>query len=145
MEYEKLIRRSITKTQADNRFPPELLGRIDAIVPFQPLSLATQQQIVKNKLRELVQEVHVKHNVRVTINPRVLQYLIEDRGNTDSDAGGARAAVARLTSEVTTEVATFINQFPAERRIGIDIEGEMVSDRKDLRTSDAHVMVFTMQ
>ncbi|MDP9904770.1 AAA family ATPase [Arthrobacter bambusae] len=145
MEYEKLIRRSITKTQADNRFPPELLGRIDAIVPFQPLSLATQQQIVKNKLRELVQEVHVKHNVRVTINPRVLQYLIEDRADTDSDAGGARAAVARLTSEVTTEVATFINQFPAERRVGIDIEGEMVSDRKDLRTSDAHVVVFAMQ
>lgn len=145
MEYEKLIRRSITKTQADNRFPPELLGRIDAIVPFQPLSLGTQKQIVKNKLRELVQEVHVKHNVRVTINPRVLQYLIEDRGDTDSDAGGARAAVARLTSEVTTEVATFINQFPAERRIGIDIEGEMVSDRKDLRTSDAHVVVFAMQ
>ena len=145
MEYEKLIRRSITKTQADNRFPPELLGRIDAIVPFQPLSLATQKTIVKNKLRELVQEVHVKHNVRVTINPRVLQYLIEDRGDTDSDAGGARAAVARLTSEVTTEVATFINQFPAERRIGIDIQGEMVSDRKDLRTSDAHVVVFAMQ
>ncbi|WP_394941130.1 AAA family ATPase [Psychromicrobium sp. YIM B11713] len=145
IEYEKLIRRSITTTQADNRFPPELLGRIDAIVPFQPLSLATQQQIVKNKLRELVQEVHVKHNVRVTINPRVLQYLIEDRGDTDSDAGGARAAVARLTSEVTTEVATFINQFPAERRIGIDIEGEMVSDRKDLRTSNAHVVVFAMQ
>lgn len=145
MEYEKLIRRSITKTQADNRFPPELLGRIDAIVPFQPLSLPTQQQIVKNKLRGLVQEVHVKHNVRVTINPRVLQYLIEDRGETDSDAGGARAAVARLTSEVTTEVATFINQFPAERRIGIDIEGELVSDRKDLRTSDAHVTVFAMQ
>ena len=145
MEYEKLIRRSITTTQADNRFPPELLGRIDSIVPFQPLSLATQKEIVKNKLRELAQEVHVKHNVRVTINPRVLQYLIEDRGDTDSDAGGARAAVARLTSEVTTEVATFINQFPAERRIGIDIEGEMVSDRKDLRTSDAHVVVFAMQ
>jgi ATP-dependent Clp protease ATP-binding subunit ClpA len=145
MEYEKLIRRSITTTQADNRFPPELLGRIDAIVPFQPLSLATQQQIAKNKLRELVQEVHVKHNVRVTINPRVLQYLIEDRGDTDSDAGGARAAVARLTSEVTTEVATFINQFPAERRIGIDIKGELVSDRKDLRTSDAHVVAFAMQ
>ncbi|WP_026820063.1 AAA family ATPase [Arthrobacter castelli] len=145
LHYEKLIRRSISSTSGDNRFPPELLGRIDSIVPFQPLSLPTQQKIIKTKLRGLVQEVLVKHNVAVTIDERVLQYLIDDRSDSDSDAGGARAAVAKMTDEVTTAVALFVNEHPVERRIRIDVEGELVSDHKSLLTSDAHVVVSAMR
>jgi ATP-dependent Clp protease ATP-binding subunit ClpA len=37
-KYDKLIRRSLSETSGDNRFPPELIGRIDVMVPFQPLS-----------------------------------------------------------------------------------------------------------
>lgn len=143
--YEKLIRRSLTSTTGDNRFPPELLGRIDAIVPFQPLSLETQKKIVKNKLRSLINDVMVKHNVRITVDQRVLQYLIEDKADSDSDAGGARAAVSKLTDEVTTSVAAFINAHPSERRIRIDVEGELVSDHKDMLTSDARIVVSAMR
>ena len=145
LKYDKLIRRSITETSADNRFPPELLGRIDAIVPFQPLSEDTQRKIVRNKLRHLVQEVLIKHNVRVDIDQRVLQYLIDDKGDTDSNAGGARGAVAKMTDEVTTGVATFINEHPSERRIRIDVVGEMASDHKDMLTSDAFIEVSAVR
>lgn len=145
VEYEKLIRRSISQTSADNRFPPELLGRIDAIVPFQPLSMATQKKIVLNKLRQMRQEVLVKHNVRADVDQKVLQYLIEDKGDSDSNAGGARAAVAKMTSEVTTEVATFINEHPSERRIRVDVVGDLVSDDKNLLTSDAFVEVSAVR
>lgn len=145
LKYDKLIRRSISETSADNRFPPELLGRIDAIVPFQPLSEDTLRKIVRNKLRSMVQEVLVKHNVRVDIDERVLQYLIEDKADTDSNAGGARTAVAKMTDEVTTGVATFINEHPSERRIRIDVVGELVSDNKDMLTSDAHIEVSALR
>ncbi|WP_424863095.1 AAA family ATPase [Streptomyces sp. MMS24-I29] len=143
--YKKLIRRSISSTTGENRFPPELLGRIDAIVPFQPLSQATQTRIVRNKLRQMVQEVLVKHNVRVAVDQRVLQYLVEDKGDTDSDAGGARTAVAKMTDEVTTAVATFINEHPSERRIRVDVVGELVSDDKKLLVSDAHIEVSAVR
>lgn len=145
LKYDKLIRRSITETSADNRFPPELLGRIDAIVPFQPLSEDTQRKIVRNKLRHMVQEVLIKHNVRVDIDQRVLQYLIDDKGDTDSNAGGARGAVAKMTDEVTTGVATFINEHPSERRIRIDVVGELASDHKDMLTSDACIEVSAVR
>ncbi|MGI8306953.1 AAA family ATPase [Saccharopolyspora hattusasensis] len=144
-EYKKLIRRSISDTSAGNRFPPELLGRIDTIVPFQPLSLATQEKIVRNKLRQMIQEVLVKHNVRTTVDKKVLQYLVEDKGDTDSDAGGARVAVAKMTEEVTTAVATFINEHSSERRIRIDVVGDLVSDDKGLLRSDAHVEVSAVR
>ncbi|WP_314191917.1 AAA family ATPase [uncultured Arthrobacter sp.] len=145
LKYDKLIRRSITETSADNRFPPELLGRIDAIVPFQPLSEDTQRKIVRNKLRHMVQEVLIKHNVRVDIDQGVLQYLIDDKGDTDSNAGGARGAVAKMTDEVTTGVATFINEHPSERRIRIDVVGELASDHKDMLTSDACIEVSAVR
>jgi ATP-dependent Clp protease ATP-binding subunit ClpC len=140
-DYMKQIRRSITSTQGENRFPPELLGRIDAIVPFQPLSLETQRQIVKGKLKQMAREVLSKHSVRVSVDGRVLQYLIDDKADTESDAGGARAAIGKLTDEVTTEVAAFINAHPSERTIRIDVVGELVSDHKDMLKSDAHIEV----
>lgn len=144
-EYKKLINRSISSTTGENRFPPELLGRIDAIVPFQPLSEGTQRKIVRNKLRGMVQEVLIKHNVRVDIDQKVLRYLIEDKGETDSNAGGARAAVAKMTDEVTTAVARFINEHPTERRIRVDVLGDLVSDHKNMLTSHAHVEVSAVR
>lgn len=140
-DYDKLIRTSLTETTGENRFPPELLGRVDAIVPFQPLSPATQKKIVTGKVQALINTVLVKHGVRVRVSPRVIDYLIEDKGDTDSNAGGARAAVARLTSDVTTEIAVHLNQHPADRDIRVDVAGELVSDNKTLRTSDAHIVV----
>ena len=145
LEYEKLIRHSISSTTGDNRFPPELLGRIDAIVPFQPLSQKTQERIVESKLLGVVREVRAKHDVYVDVDQRVLQYLIEDKGDEDTEAGGARGAVAKLTAEVTTEIAAFINEHPGERKIRVDVDGDLVSDNKDMRVSDAHIAVSAVR
>lgn len=140
-EYMKLIRTSIKDTTGDDRFPAELLGRIDAIVPFQPLSLETQRKIVFNKLRELVNNVRIKHNVHVEIDRKVLQYLVDDELDDDSDAGGARAAMAKLTDEVTTAIATFINEHPEQRSLRVDVVGALVSDEKFMRKTDPYIEV----
>jgi len=144
-EYSKQIRNSITNTQGENRFPPELLGRIDAIVPFQPLSLETQRKIVFSKLHQMTKEVLTKHNVRVQVDGKVLQYLIDDKGDTEADAGGARAAISKMTEEVVTEVAAFINAHPFERTIRIDVDGDLVSEHKQMLKSDAHIVVSASQ
>ncbi|MFJ2662591.1 AAA family ATPase [Arthrobacter koreensis] len=144
-DYTKQIRRSLSSTQADNRMPPELLGRIDSIVPFQPLSLETQRKIIQSKMRALIQDALTKHMVRVAIGPRVLQYLIDDKGDTESDEGGARTAISRLTDEVTTEVATFINAHPVERAIRVDVVGALVSDDKTKLKSDARIEVTAVR
>lgn len=140
-DYEKLIRRSLSSTQEDNRFPPELLGRVDQIVPFQPLSEGTQKFIVKEKMRELAQEVFRKHGVRVNYDRRVLDYLADDRGDVESDSGGARAAVSRLTNEVTAEIATFLNEHPRESRIVVKALGQMASEDKYIKRTDVKIVV----
>ena len=140
-EYDALIRRSITQTTGGNRFPPELLGRIDVVVPFQPLSEATVYKIVMKKLENLKEEVARKHNAILKYTPAVLDFIVKDNLSEDSDSGGARRAISTLESEVTTKVAQFINENPLINRIGVDIEGTMRNEDKNIRKSQAKVVV----
>ena len=140
-KYNKLIRTSISETTGDNRFPPELLGRIDAIIPFQPLSEATMKKICIAKLGELKREVEKKHNVVLNYDNRIVRYLIEENMDTSSKSGGARAVVSKLEKEVTTAVARFINANPNVTSIVAVVEGDMAIDNKNQLESDAYVTV----
>lgn len=140
-DYQPLIRRSLTKTTGGNKFPPELLGRIDCIVPFQPLSSETMKRIVMTKLNELKIEVKRKHNKELLISPKVIEYLVNDTLTTDSDSGGARRVIGSLETEVTTEVAKFINEHPKATKIGVTIQGTMKNEDKKLLKSQARVAV----
>lgn len=139
--YHKLIRTSISSTTGNNRFPPELLGRIDAIVPFQPLSESTMKQIVKMKLYKLRDEVRAKHGVDLKLQKTIIRYLVEDNLDTDSNSGGARNVVSKLESEVTTAVSRFINANPNVHTVGVSVRGELASDHKNKLASEAYIDV----
>lgn len=138
--YDRLIRRSLVAATG-NRFPPELLGRIDCIVPFQPLSRETMRTILIMRLKELRAELLSKNGIELSVNKRVVNYIVEDSLTTDSDAGGARAIMSKLQSEVTTQIAAFINKYPEVRKLHVYIEGELVSENKNKRVGDAFVVV----
>lgn len=144
-KYEKNIRDSIGGTTGDNRFPPELLGRIDCIIPFQPLSEATQMNIVRAKLDKLAKEVKAKHNIDLAIHTKVIDYLVKDNLDTDASAGGARAAINKMNSEVTAKVARFINANPDITEIIVTIEGDMAFENKNQLESRAYVTVKPRQ
>lgn len=139
-DYEKIIETSI-KSEDGGKFPPELLGRIDAIVPFQPLSRATLSKIMTKKLAEMTIDVKRKHGIHVTVDGRVLNFLVEDEARSDSDSGGARDMVRRMQRFVTTEIAAFINEHPHERNIAVSIEGALRSEDVSILKSDARVVV----
>ena len=139
-DYEKIIETSI-KSEDGGKFPPELLGRIDAIVPFQPLSRATLRKIMTKKLAEMITDVKRKHGIHVTVDGRVLKFLVEDEARSDSDSGGARDMVRRMQRFVTTEIAAFINEHPHERNIAVSIEGTLRSEDVSILKSDARVVV----
>lgn len=140
-DYEKIIETSI-KSQDGGKFPPELLGRIDSIVPFQPLSRATLRKIMKRKLRKMVEDVKRKHGILVHVDGRVLDFLVEDEARSDSDAGGARDMVRRMQRYVVTGVAAFINEHPYEREIAVKIDGTLRSEDVAILKSNARVVVL---
>lgn len=141
----KEIRSSISSTSANNKFPPELLGRIDAIVPFQPLTLETQRKIILGKMNALRNEVMRKHGVELTIDERVMTYIVDDRADTDSDAGGARAAVNILNDQLVSAVAAFVNQHPDVKRVAITVRGMLRTENKNKLESNAEIVVAANQ
>lgn len=140
--YERIIRRSISETTGSNRFPPELLGRIDCIVPFQPLSLETQRNIVKMRLTALAVEVKQKYGIIVKYDTnRLLDYIVLDNLSTDSDAGGARIIMSKIEDEVTTNIARFINGNKDVNMIGVYVHGDIAAYNKTQLKSNAYIDV----
>lgn len=138
-EYEKVIRASIMSVSSG--FPPELLGRLDAIVPFQPLSRTTQRKIVKKKMLDLRNQVYERHGVKVRFDSRVLDYITEDKVDVETDAGGARAAVRLLNDEVATEIAMFLNRHRHVKTLQVSVQGTMRNEDKTMLKSKAKIVV----
>lgn len=144
-KYEKLIRDSINGTTRENTFPPELLGRIDCIVPFQPLSERTMIKICHNKLQDLCKSISQKYNIDVVMSQEILDFIVREKMTTDSDAGGARAIISNIEKYVTSNLSRFINNIDAykmtNRTIYVYVEGEMAVNHKSMLESDARIVV----
>lgn len=138
-EYEKVIKAAIESVSSG--FPPELLGRLDAIVPFQPLSRNTQNKIIEKKLLELRNQIYARHGVKVRFDPRVLTYITEDKVDVETDAGGARAAVRLLNDEVATEIAMFLNRHKHVNTLQVSVQGTMRNEDKGMLKSKAKIVV----
>lgn len=132
-DFMKTIENAIKKKD----FPPELLGRLDRIIPFQPLSDATKRKILQRGLDKLRSQVLVKHGVRLGIHERVLEYLAVDVGDDDVHGGGARESMRALEQRVAIEVARFINANPEAKTLLLSIEGKMRAEDPTLRNSRA--------
>lgn len=139
-EYESLIRESLTHTSQE-KFPVELLGRINAIVPFQPLSENTLIKIARLKLDQLRKRVRDLHGIKVRVTERVLDFVVKEKTSTDANQGGARRVVNNLERYVFAAIARHINEHPQEKNIAVDIRGRMRIDHKDERQGDAYVVV----
>ena len=118
-----------------------MLGRVDAIIPFQPLSVETQKKIVRMKLSSLRDEILRKYGATLKVDTSVIDYLVLDNMNTDSDDGGARRIMSKLESELTTEVARYINRHPGLAVIIVKVEGETAYENKDRLESQARIVV----
>lgn len=140
-KYDALIRRSIISATGDNKFPPELLGRIDCIVPFQPLSEKTQMEITRMRLEKIKKRLKDKHDITMLYTEDVITYLVKDTLTTDSNSGGARAIMNKLNAEVVSAISEYINKNPNAKRVGVTIAGEMAAVDKNRLVSAAYVKV----
>ena len=152
-KYMKVIRRAIVEGTGNNKFPPELLGRIDAICPFMPLSEDTQRKILEKRMDKLRQEVEHKHSLKLSYaTDNIIRYILRDKLDTESNSGGARIVATKFEEEVVIEVARIINiinsdtdsELTHDNIIGIAVmvEGNMAVDDKNLLEGDAHIVAY---
>lgn len=121
--YIDLIRKSLRRE--GNGFRPELLGRIDEIVPFNPLGDTILEEIVNLNLKKLTKNVLSKHNVRLHFDKKVVKYLVYEHFDSTTNGGGGRAIKRRIAKEIIEPIAKSINETPEYRALGINVAGKM--------------------
>ena len=152
-KYMKVIRRAIVEGTGGGKFPPELLGRVDAICPFMPLSEDTQRKILEKRMKRLAAEVEQKHGLRLTYDTeKILRFILRDKLDTESNSGGARIVATKFEEGVVIEVARVINLINSGTDetlthdtvagIFVTVEGDIAADNKFLLEGNASIVAY---
>lgn len=83
------------------RFKPELLSRLDAIVPFQALDTKTLKQLLRHELKHVLKRFEDRMKVKVTVDSAVLDWLISRLPKTHD---GARSVKSTVESEFVSKL-----------------------------------------
>ncbi|MGC6586650.1 AAA family ATPase [Paenibacillus sp. Dod16] len=140
-KYQKVIRNSLIN---HNSFAPEIINRMNAIIPFQPLSERTYENILTKKLEDLQKVVYQTHGVNLLIDKKVVTYLVQDVFDVDTNSGGARGLVALMETHVVAPLSRYINNHPDAKNIGAYVKGEMAIGNKSKLKSSAVIEIGTV-
>lgn len=88
----------------DKRFSPEILGRVDKIIPFLPLHDEVMEMIAGDELNENIDKIETLTR-KVHISDEVLKFTVRDKLSTSTMSGGARDAKRQIYSIVLSEVS----------------------------------------
>lgn len=130
----RLIEKSLLK-----EFRPEMLGRIDAIVPFKPLSKEVRNIIGLTRLDEFAHLLSEEFNIQIRLSSRVLGFLTQEDVSRDTTSGGGRDINRRLKSTLYVPVAKLKNKVPNIAEIKLEVYGNMVIENKQQRSTEAYL------
>lgn len=138
MEHIDVIRKSL---EANPTFPTEVLNRLNAIIPFNPLNDEIRIRVARMGLTKLAKTLERKHGVHVTFSSSVVAYIVNEIGSRDTNSGGGRGVKLTIENMVTSEIAKYINMYPNIKNIGVIVEGVGRMDSKTVLKGRSHVVV----
>ena len=112
-------------------FETAVLGRLDAVVPFQPLPREALEKIARQTLSDIIEGKETDKR-RIIVSPDVIPYIIKDRTNTDTERGGARDAKRNVKNLVAQKLAHYLTYANREVPVIIYIEGEPRFKNRDV-------------
>ena len=115
-------------------FNSAVLGRIDAIVPFQTLPTDVKSRIASKELERNLDIVRT-HNRTIFISKDIIPYVVIDRTTNDSENGGARDVKRNLKNVVLREIASYVANNKSELPFIVRLDG--VPRHKDTSNNDA--------
>ncbi|MFW2451817.1 AAA family ATPase [Staphylococcus cohnii] len=121
----------LTSNMLQRDFRPELINRMDAIIPFNPLTREVRETIVSNHLADFKQNLK-ERGVIVNFGQRVNPYLCLEDVSEDTTSGGGRDINRRIKDTLYVCVAKMLNRYDGLSELYIDVYGEMATENKQL-------------
>lgn len=106
------------RNQLEERFRPELLNRLDHIVPFRPLEAAHIRAIMKRELDNALRRVEQAQRVACTVSDDVMDWLAAQPFPEKEGARAARRLVDRTVSDL---VGAFLTQKPGKKTLTLKV------------------------
>jgi ATP-dependent Clp protease ATP-binding subunit ClpA len=101
---------------------PELINRIDRIIPFDPLSPEVMQQVVEREIGLLKRREGILHRrIDLSISPEVLQ-LLATKGY--DERLGARQLQRVLREDLVIPLARALNEAPPDEHLMVELESD---------------------
>lgn len=136
-EKEGLVRKGLF-----DMFRPELLGRLDKVVPFESLTEDVRKEISLREL-SLFTSIINKKGVYLNLNERVNVFITEDNIKIDTRQGGARDLKGRIKDNLYVPVAKVLNRNPNVIAITLDVFGKMSAGNKQQLRSEASIDILS--
>ena len=137
-DYQELIYDSLASNDA---FPSELLGRIDSVVPFDPLQRPERVAIAKIQLEKFKKKLLQQRGVRIHYDSDVIKLIVDQDISNDTDAGGGRDIVRQINSKIIVPTAKFVVFNSNYRDIAVDIRGRFKANDASLLHGDAYAVI----
>ena len=97
----------------DPRFEQAVLGRVDAIVPFNGLPESAIEKIAKKELMTNLLMITTSKR-QFFVSDDIIPYIVKDRTSADTERGGARDAKRNIKNIVIQKVASYLADEPDE-------------------------------
>lgn len=106
------------------KFETAVLGRIDSIIPFMPLSDEIMGMIVRKYLEETI-SVNRTPNREFYISDDIYKYIVQDKTSRDTEFGGARDAKRQVRKHVISKISNYLcNEAERECPIVVYVSGD---------------------
>ncbi len=114
----------LLKEHLKDRFRPELLNRLDSIVPFQPLEREHLRKIVQRELEDVFKRVQETRQIATEANDEVIDWLLSQNFKPEE---GARAARHLVEREVTPRISQAFIDKPTKRRWQLKVKKNVLT------------------
>lgn len=124
-------------------FRPELVNRMDALIPFNPLTREVRETIVAQHLSKFKEYMKKEKGIISNFSKRVSLYLSLEEVSEDTTSGGGRDINRRIKDTLYVSVAKYINQYEREGLVElfIDVYGEMAVENKQRLRGNSYLGV----
>jgi ATP-dependent Clp protease ATP-binding subunit ClpC len=120
-ERQKKLKQDIM-FEVERHFRPEFLNRLDEVVTFNPLTKDDIKRIVHLQLREVTDRI-AEQGIRVQVDEKALEFLIEKGFHEDYGARPMRRAIERFVEDPMAE-SLLRGEFDLDHMVLVSCEGD---------------------
>ena len=143
-ELEREMPNILSNLQTSQTFPAALLGRLNAIAPFGPLTNATIKKIAERKLLNMKEDFKTRQGVQLNLDMEPLVDLVSfEKYKNDSNSGGARQINNLVSVEVRDKISEYILMNKNHYNLYVQVAGDTMAKNDSIIRSNAHVRIVS--